>query len=138
MTTVYEFVQNNWPNILTVVVLFLTLLTAFKMMNVNFTSIEDKGIKKVVTFESFESRADPETVMKISRTDPAGLHSTCTSISKKSCGVASYCVLINGEQCVGGNSNGPTYLTKDGAKVDYQYYMHQGKCFGKNCPPEVK
>lgn len=138
MAVQYDFLQKYWPSILTVVVIFLTLLTAFKMMGVNFEPIEDKRITKVVTIESFESRADPETVAKISGKDPAGLHSACTSISKKSCGVASYCVLLNGEQCVGGNASGPTYLTNDGAKVDYKYYMHQGKCYGKKCPSDAK
>jgi len=138
MASQADFLQKYWPSILTVVVTFLTLLTAFKIMGVNFTPIVDKKVEKVVTIESFESRADPETVAKVSRDDPAALHSTCTSISKKSCGVASYCVLLNGEQCVGGNARGPTYLTQDGAKVDYNYYVHQGKCHGKGCPPDAK
>jgi hypothetical protein len=119
-----DFLQTYWPSILTIVVIFLTLITAFKMIGVNFTPIEDKHIQKIVT--------------KVSGNDPAGLHSTCTSISKKSCGVASYCVLLDGEQCVGGSVRGPTYLTKDGSKVDYNYYMHQGKCYGKGCPTHTK
>lgn len=133
-----DFLQTYWPSILTIVVIFLTLITAFKMIGVNFTPIEDKHFQKIVTIETFESRSDPETVTKVSGNDPAGLHSTCTSISKKSCGVASYCVLLDGEQCVGGSVRGPTYLTKDGSKVDYNYYMHQGKCYGKGCLTHTK
>ena len=137
-TNIVSFLKTHWPSILTVIITFLTLIIVFNILGINFSPVEDKQIQKVVTIESFESNAEPDTVLKVSGNDPAELHSTCTSISKKSCGVASYCVLLDGEQCVGGNANGPTYLTKDGAKVDYNYYLHQGKCHGKKCPSNTK
>ena len=85
MNSQIEFVKKYWPSILTVVITFITLLTLFNILGINFTPVEDKYIEKVVTIESFESRADPETVTKVSGNDPAAVHSTCTKISKKSC-----------------------------------------------------
>lgn len=133
MAGLADFLETYWPSILTVVVTFLTLLTVFKMTGVNFTPIEDKQVEKIVTIESFESTPDSEAVVAANDNDKLALHGVCTELSKKACMNASYCVLLNGERCVGGNKSGPTYLTKNGNKVDYKYYHHKGNCKG-SCP----
>ena len=134
MNEILYFLQKQWPSIMTVVIILLTLIIVFNILGVNFSPIQNKHIQKIVTIESFESKADPETITKVHKNEPAELHSTCQNNSKKTCDISSYCVLLNGEQCVGGNENGPTYLTNDGEKVDVNYYTHKGKCYGKDCP----
>jgi hypothetical protein len=34
---------------------------------------------------------------------------------------------------VGGSKDGPTYQTKNGEKINIDYYYYKEKCFGK-CP----
>jgi len=133
MASLKEFLETQWPNIMTVVVVFLTLIMLFNMFGVNFNPVEDKHVEKVVTIESFETKTDVESVKKVKSHDPSELHGTCTKLSNKNCKEASYCVLLNNKKCVGGNASGPTFLTNNGEKVDYDYYYYQDKCFGK-CP----
>lgn len=133
MAGLADFLETYWPSILTVVVTFLTLLTVFKMTGVNFTPVEDKHVDKVVTIEGFESTPDSEAVVAANDGDKLALHGICTGLSSKACKNASYCVLLSGDRCVGGTKRGPTYLTKDGNKVDYEYYHHKGECKGA-CP----
>jgi hypothetical protein len=131
MNEILLFLEKTWPSIITVVIIFLTLIIVFNMIGINFSPIQDKHIQKVVTIESFESKADTETISKVYKNNPSVLHSTCKTNSKNSCAISSYCVLLNGKTCVGGNENGPTYLTNEGNKVDYNYYIHKMKYHGK-------
>ena len=130
-----NFLKTYWPSILTVVVTMLTLIIIFQAIGVDFSPIEDKHIQKVVTIESFQTDPSQEVVPNNNNQDHKALHNTCTTHSKRACKTASYCVLLDGESCVGGNSHGPSYLTKDGNKVDYKYYYHKHKCYGE-CPEE--
>ena len=130
-----DFLKTYWPSILTVVVTMLTLIIIFQAIGVDFSPIEDKHIQKVVTIESFQTDPSQEVVPNNNNQDHKALYNTCTTHSKRACKTASYCVLLDGESCVGGNSHGPSYLTKDGNKVDYKYYYHKHKCYGK-CPEE--
>ncbi len=126
-----NFLVTYWPSILTVVITFLTLITLFQMTGVSFSPVEDKHVEKIVTIESFESSPDKEAVASANDNDPLILHNVCKGLSTKACSNASYCVLLSGNRCVGGNHRGPTYLTSDGADVDYDYYTHKGDCVGK-------
>lgn len=128
-----DFLKKQWPSILTVVITFLTLILVFQILGVNFSPVEDKHIEKVVTIESFDTDPSQEVIQDNNNHDHKALHDTCTTHSKQACKTASYCVLLDGESCVGGNRQGPSYLTKNGNKVDYKYYYHKHKCYGK-CP----
>jgi hypothetical protein len=128
-----NFIRTNWPSILTVVISFITIITFFKLIGTTFTPIEDKRVDKVVTIEAFETNPSVDTIPTNANNDPLKIHHTCSSFSKHACSTASYCVLLNGEQCVGGNKYGPTFLTNKGIKVDHDYYLHKGKCKGR-CP----
>ena len=55
---------------------------------------------------------------------------TCKDLSSHSCNNASFCVLLDGERCVGGNKNGPTYLTEGGKRTEFKYYNYKGVCSG--------
>lgn len=128
-----DFLKKQWPSILTVVITFLTLILVFQILGVNFSPVEDKHIEKIVTIESFDTDPSQEVIPDNNDHDHKTLHDTCTTHSKRACKTASYCVLLDGESCVGGNRHGPSYLTKNGNKVDYKYYYHKHKCYGK-CP----
>lgn len=63
------------------------------------------------------------------------LESSCNKLTSSNCLITDCCVLNNGNKCVAGSENGPTYLTNiDGTKINVDYYYYQGKCFGSNCP----
>lgn len=57
----------------------------------------------------------------------------CKKLTKNNCTTVGCCVLLNGEKCVGGNENGPTYLNEDNKDLDVQYYIYKDSCKGK-CP----
>jgi hypothetical protein len=133
MAGVASFLKKYWPSIISIVVVTLTCLIVFQMTGVNFSPYDNKRIEKVVTIEGFDAKPDHEALGKAHEGDTASLHGACNKMSKKACGMASYCVLLDGEQCVGGSRKGPTYLTKDGKDLDYKFYMNKGKCYGA-CP----
>ena len=70
MTNVKSFLKKYWPSILTVVVTFLTLIIAFKILDVNFNPVVNKKIEKIVTVETFSSSPSIESLEKISKADP--------------------------------------------------------------------
>lgn len=57
------------------------------------------------------------------------INQKCNALSNKNCGFVSCCVLLNGNKCVAGNANGPTYLTDQGNLIDYNYYKYRGKVY---------
>lgn len=125
-----DFLKKQWPNILTVVITFLTLIMIFKIVGVNFTPVQDKHIEKVVTIESFDTDPSQDVIAENHHHNPKPLHDTCTTHSARACKTSSFCVLLDGEKCVGGDKHGPTYLTQDGDKVDFNYYHHKNTCHG--------
>ena len=133
MADVKSFLKTYWPSILTVVVTFLTLLTAFRIMGVNFNPVVEKHIEKVVTVEAFESTPTLHAVHKASSGDLLKQHNICKGMHLDTAHVSSMCVALDGTKPVGGSAKGPTYLTEKGKKIDYDYYTHKGTCYG-NCP----
>jgi len=63
-------------------------------------------------------------------TDASKLNPACEKLTSNTCKNIGCCVLVNGNKCVAGGQNGPTYKT--GTPFDYFYYMK--KCYGSNCP----
>jgi hypothetical protein len=58
------------------------------------------------------------------------INAKCQELTAENCKIPSCCVLLNGNMCVAGNKNGPTYLTQDGKELDYKYYVNKNKCYG--------
>lgn len=59
----------------------------------------------------------------------------CNNLTSSNCFSTDCCVLVNGNKCVAGSKNGPTYLTdENGTKKNMDFYYYQGKCYGKKCP----
>jgi len=66
---------------------------------------------------------------------PNRLENACNNLDKTSCKLSNCCVLLGGEKCVSGNSQGPNmkYNYSDFMIPDRDYYYYQGLCYG-NCP----
>ena len=63
----------------------------------------------------------------------------CKLLANSNCSLTNCCVLLNGNKCVAGNVNGPTYLTDQGNQIDFNYYTYRGKTYPENYDPyEVK
>ena len=133
MTDVKDFLKTYWPSILTVIVTFLTLLTAFKILKVNFNPVVDKRIEKVVTIEAFESDNSIKSAEKENGNKLHDKHEICKSFDCETAATTSMCVCLDGKTSVGGSHTGPTFLTENGKDIDYKYYHHKGICHGE-CP----
>ena len=113
MSYLDSFLATHWPSILTVVICFLTIITAFKILNIDFNPVVDKRINKIITVETFDSTPDVNAIHSKYHDQPDVLHDYCTTFSKKGCASAKYCVLTEDNKCVGGKKGkhgGPTYL----------------------------
>ena len=112
-----SFFAQQGANILTVIIVFLALLTLFSILGVDFNPVVDKYVEKVVTIESFGTAIDPEAGCQA--TTPADKDTFCKSIKNESnCTATSCCIFLNGKKCVGGGKRGPTYHTKNGEDID--------------------
>ena len=131
MTNVKSFLKKYWPSILTVVVTFLTLIIAFKILDVNFNPVVNKKIEKIVTVETFSSSPSIESLEKISKADPQEQDRLCRTFSVDTANKSSMCVCLDGKTPVGGSATGPTYLTNKGKKVDFDFYTYRGKEYRK-------
>lgn len=127
-----SFFNEQGANILTVVIIFLTLLTLFSIFGVNFNPVENKSVQKVVTIESFGDSIDADAGCKKS-SNPADIQNYCNSLKvKKNCTATSCCIYLNDDKCVAGNHRGPTYHTENGKDIDVDYYTHRNKDYNKN------
>jgi hypothetical protein len=64
-----------------------------------------------------------------------GLEQKCNSLSNDVCASTECCVLLGGQKCVAGNSQGPLVQSNfsDFTVKNRDMYFHKGKCYG-NCP----
>jgi len=67
---------------------------------------------------------------------PQNMEQKCQSLDNQTCATTSCCVLLGGQKCVSGDSQGPKIRNNysDTQIVNRDYYYYQGKCFG-NCDP---
>ena len=83
MPNMKVFLKEQGPNILTVVVVFITLLGLFAILGVNFDPVVDKHVEKVVTIESFGPSSRAESACDKYHSDPMKIDSWCQTLSKK-------------------------------------------------------
>jgi hypothetical protein len=86
--------------------------------------------------ENFETHPTLDNIPSTHSYDMQKMHETCNGLSGHACNTTNFCVLINGDRCVGGDKKGPTYNTQDGKDIDIKYYYHNGSCSG-SCPSEI-
>ena len=123
--TLSTFLRTNGAFIILVVVIFFTLLTLFSILGVTFTPIEDKHIQKVVTIESFADSDFSDGLCEKYSAEPHEIESKCRELTEDNCNSTSCCVWLNGQTCVGGNKNGPTYHSDGDKDIDVSYYHHK-------------
>ena len=131
--TLRTFLRTNGAYIILVVVIFFTLLTLLSILGVTFTPIEDKHIQKVVTIESFADSDFSDGLCEKHSAEPHEIESKCRELTEDNCNSTSCCVWLNGQTCVGGNKNGPTYHSDGDKDIDVSYYHHKNTCKG-DCP----
>jgi len=123
------FYKAHFSEIIAVVVIILGALTLLALLGINLNEPKDTSVKKVVTIEKFET-AD---AICSSQRSPSEINSLCNQLTQNNCKVSSCCVLLNGDKCVGGSKDGPTFHTENKKKLNFDYYYYKNKCFG-NCP----
>lgn len=129
-------IRKYWPTIFTIVIIFIAVIILFEILN--FRLYDNGGVnKKLLVIEPFGPSSTNEFIEKVNDHDPVKLNNICNSFSTDSCKNSSFCVLLDGERCVGGNSNGPTFLTQDGKDINYKNYIHKDVCSGQ-CRPRDK
>jgi hypothetical protein len=133
--SIKEFLKEQWPNILTIVIIFITLLSIFSILGINFNPIKNKVIQKIVTVESFVTNTDnlSNSFCNEYSTDSNKLNKQCNLLTENNCNSTSCCIWLNGNKCVAGGERGPTFHTDNGKDVDVEYYSWKNKCYGKDC-----
>ena len=101
---VKEFLQEQWPNILTIVIIFITLLSIFSILGINFNPITNKKIQKIVTVESFSPDSLSDSFCSDYLTDSNKLDKQCNKLTESNCNSTSCCIWLNGNKCVSGDS----------------------------------
>jgi len=67
------------------------------------------------------------------KTNPDKLEELCNDTSANTCGSTSCCVLLGGQKCVYGDSQGPHFKSNysNFQVTNPEFYYYQGKCYGK-------
>lgn len=128
------FLEEQWSFILIIVIIFITLLTLFSILGVNFNPSTNKIIQKEVVVEGLDSNLSVDFCKKYSAGSTEELEKKCNRLTPANCNTTDCCVMLNGSKCVAGNAKGPTFLSKDKKDIDVLYYTYKDKCFGKGCP----
>lgn len=135
------FNRNDILNIFIGVVVIFALIIFIDISNINLNP--EKTNKKVVQVVNIEAltpkQEEPETSINLNpisdfcNSSSASLKDSCGKLTKKNCNASSCCIMLNGEKCVAGNKDGPTFKTDSGKDVMVEYYYYQNKCYGNNC-----
>ena len=83
-----------------------------------------EGLAKMVqpTFATSGLATSAASFCDVYKNNPSELEKKCNTFNKSACGSSSCCVWLNGEKCVAGDGNGPTFHTSSSGKpinVDY-------------------
>ena len=127
------FFKEQWPNIFTVVIIFIALLSMFSILGINFNPIKNKKIQKIVTVESFIPDNLSDSFCSDYVKDSNKLDKQCNKLTESNCNSTSCCVWLNGKKCVAGGERGPIFHTNNGKDIDVEFYSWKNKCYGKDC-----
>ena len=143
MLAIIQFFIDNYVAIIILSISIIGILTVFSMFNNKFNDINgahyDKDVKKVVTIETLENSTDDlpnqsfsETAHESIKHDHPKRHEFCKNSHPKVCAASSSCIMLNGNECVAGDRQGPIYLTREAnskTPVHVEYYHYKNKCF---------
>ena len=68
--------------------------------------------------------------------DYSTINEKCRQLTENTCPIVNCCVLLNGNKCVAGDKNGPTFYTNKGDDIEFQYYEHRGRRYPEYNPAE--
>jgi len=101
----------------------LDTVTAVKRPDVSFITTDNCSTQSLLTSDY------KNDICSTYEGDYQSINQKCNALSNDNCNYVSCCVLLNGNKCVAGNANGPTYLTDQGNAIDYNYYKYRGKVY---------
>jgi len=140
-----DFSRSYILNIFIGVICIFALIIFIDVSNINLNP--DKSTKKVVQVVNIEAlknnndkKEAPNTTINLNpvsdfcKSSSDSLKTSCGKLTKKNCNSTSCCIVLNGEKCVAGNQDGPTFKTESGEDISIDYYYYQNKCYGNNCP----
>jgi hypothetical protein len=96
LSSSYSFFKENGLIILNVVIMFISLITLFSIVGIDFNQPKTKTIKKVVEIESFSCDS----------TNPITQQQECMNLSGTNCVTTQCCGWLNDESCVASDGNG--------------------------------
>ena len=141
---VIEYFKQNIDNIILVAILFITFLVVFAMLNVDFTPLVRKSLKKVVTIEPFNNNDNLKSFHNRltnsfcdKSNSPLQQEEKCEKLNENSCNSTSCCIWLSNNTCVAGNKGGPVFHgkrmpTMDGINVASEE-KHFGIDHGQHC-----
>lgn len=136
--------SDNVYDIITMTILILASIVFFSIIGLDFNDkkpIDSKPIERIITMESFKSsiidydeigaNRVPSCDKKLSLVEK---NEQCKKMNNETnCKNTSCCIWLNGQSCVGGSEDGPTYYNDDtNAEINVDYYYYKNKCYG-NC-----
>jgi hypothetical protein len=141
-----DFNRNDILNIFIIVIIILALLIFIEISNIDLNVEQsNKKVVQVVNIEALTSKNNskkeaPNTSINLNpltdfcKSSSDSLKKSCAKLTKKNCNATTCCVMLNGEKCVAGNQDGPTFKTESGKDITIDYYYYQNKCYGNSCP----
>ena len=135
MNSTLQFFKLHGSSIMTVVIIIITLLTAFSMLGINLNPKRNKRVEKVVTIESLDtiSSSNKHAFCQKFSSRPEEINKHCNKLTANNCKSVGCCVLADGKKCVAGNKHGPIFHTEKGKETKIKFYHHKTKCHG-DCP----
>ena len=136
-----DFSRSNVLNIFIGVIFIFALIIIMDIINFNLNTKEtNKKVVQVVNIEALQNNTDTNTTINLNpisdfcKSSSDSLKTSCGKLTKKNCNATTCCVMLNGEKCVAGNQDGPTFKTESGEDINIDYYYYQNKCYGNSCP----
>ena len=136
-----DFSRSNVLNIFIGVIFIFALIIIMDIINFNLNTKEtNKKVVQVVNIEALQNNTDTNTTINLNpisdfcKSSSDSLKTSCGKLTKKNCNATTCCVMLNGEKCVAGNQDGPTFKTVSGEDINIDYYYYQNKCYGNSCP----
>lgn len=141
-----DFNRNDILNVFIIVIIILALLIFIEISNIDLNAKQsNKKVVQVVNIEALTSKNDskkepPNTSINLNpltdfcKSSSDSLKKSCAKLTTKNCNATTCCVMLNGEKCVAGNQDGPTFKTESGKDITIDYYYYQNKCYGNSCP----
>ena len=105
------------------------------------TSVEEEQQKNDEATVASVTSADPNkdlsysyasSFCRVSDNNLEDINKKCKKLTKKKCTTVDCCILLNGNKCIAGNKQGPSYDV-DINTAGNDYYYFKNKCYGK-CP----